>query len=704
MQFSPQQTDALDAVARWKKSPDKPWFYLAGYAGTGKEQPVSAVVQTPTGPAKIGEVRVGDMVLGRDGNATRVLGVYPQGRKPVFKVTFRDGASTRCGAQHLWQVKSGARDWRVLTTMQILESGIRWGSGDAKFQIPLCEPVAYSNPSPAFDPYLIGVLIGDGSLSGSVVSFSTPDIDADIAEQIKACLTDDFEVRRDDCPPCPRYVIKDTQDPHHNRVRFHLQSLGLCVTSRHKFLPAEYLYAPVDDRMRLLRGLMDTDGSSSGNRVGFHTSSERLARDVVHLVQSLGGTVIVKEYRRKDKDAVEFQLNVKVSFNPFLSKRKASQWQPSTKNPPSRYIWAIEPDGEEDQVCIRVDAEDHLYLTDEFIVTHNTSLAKHFAAGASRGVLYGAFTGKAAMVMRKNGCFGASTIHSMIYSFDQSAKTGELKFRLKSKMDLSGNEIIIIDECSMVDKELAADLLSFDIPVLVLGDPGQLPPVGGPGFFTSNEPDFMLTEVHRQAAESPIIRLATDVREGRSLEIGQYGESKVVSRYDLEQADVTSADQVLVGTNKTRALYNRRLRELKGLKGEFPVAGDQLVCLKNDSTLGLFNGSLWEVVRLKRRTAGALNDRCINFVVKSTDFENTQPVDVRVREEFFNGDPKEIDWREKRGTQEFDYGYALTVHKSQGSQWSHVCLFDESKTFAADRGRHLYTGLTRAADKITVVI
>lgn len=336
--------------------------------------------------------------------------------------------------------------------------------------------------------------------------------------------------------------------------------------------------------------------------------------------------------------------------------------------------------------------------------TGKTFLARRFAEGVRSEVLYGAFTGKAAMVMRKSGCFGASTIHSMIYSFDQSAKTGEMKFRLKPKMEFASVGLIVIDECSMVDEALAVDLLSFNIPVLVLGDPGQLPPVGGPGFFTSNEPDFMLTEVHRQAAESPIIRLATDVREGRSLEIGQYGESKVISRYDIEQADVIGADQVLVGTNLSRTRYNRRLRELKGLSGEFPVAGDQLVCLKNDSTLGLFNGSLWEVVRFKRRTAGALNDRCINFVVKSTDFENTQPVDVKVREEFFNGDPKTIDWKELRGTQQFDYGYALTVHKSQGSQWSHVCLFDESKTFAADRGRHLYTGLTRAADKITVVI
>lgn len=336
--------------------------------------------------------------------------------------------------------------------------------------------------------------------------------------------------------------------------------------------------------------------------------------------------------------------------------------------------------------------------------TGKTSLAKHFATGVSRGVLYGAFTGKAAMVMRKSDCFGASTIHSMIYSFDQSGKTGELKFRLKPKSELSAIDLIIIDECSMVDEDLAKHLLSFGIPVLVLGDPGQLPPVGGAGFFTRNEPDFMLTEVHRQADESPIIRLATDAREGRKSEIGQYGDCKVISRYDIEQADVTAADQVLVGTNKTRGNYNRRLREIRGFKSPYPEVGDQLVCLRNDSTLGLFNGSLWEVISLRPRPRGALNDNLVSFVVKSLDFDGTQPVEVRVREEFFSGDPKEIPWKEKRGTQEFDFGYALTVHKSQGSQWGHVCLFDESSTFAADRGRHLYTGLTRAAEKITVVV
>ena len=336
--------------------------------------------------------------------------------------------------------------------------------------------------------------------------------------------------------------------------------------------------------------------------------------------------------------------------------------------------------------------------------TGKTTLAKELAASVKGNVQYGAFTGKAAMVMRKNGCPGSATIHRTIYSFSENEETGKMKFRLKPRFELENTKLFVIDECSMVDEKLAKDLMSFDIPILVLGDPAQLPPVRGSGYFTDAEPDAMLTEIHRQAAENPIVRLATDVREGRKLHIGDYGLAKIVSTDDLQQSMVTEADQVLVGTNKKRANFNRRLRELAGRSGEMPVVGDQLVALKNDTPTGIFNGSLWQVIEVKQRRTAALNDHCIHMMVKSLDFEGARPVDVRVREEFFLGRGDEVPFTERRGTQEFDYGYALTVHKSQGSQWPHVCLFDESSAFREGRERWLYTGITRAAEQLTIVV
>lgn len=336
--------------------------------------------------------------------------------------------------------------------------------------------------------------------------------------------------------------------------------------------------------------------------------------------------------------------------------------------------------------------------------TGKTTLARHFAEQVDGKVHYAAFTGKAAMVMRKNGCDGATTLHSTIYKVDLDEETGRIRFKKRPRFDFEGVKLFIIDECSMVDEDLGRDLLSFGIPVLVLGDPAQLPPVKGGGFFTDAEPDVMLTEIHRQAQENPILRAATAIREGRLIKHGEYGALRIIDRRDVNAELVKGADQVLVGTNKTRTAYNERLRELAGFEGNMPLPGDQLVALKNDSTLGIFNGGLWKVIAMNRRPRGSLNDKCVHMAVKSLDFEDAAPVDVRVREEFFLGRGHEVDWKELRGTQQFDFGYALTVHKSQGSQWANVCLFDESHSFGADRGRHLYTGITRASETLTIVM
>src|ERR1700760_1443190 len=147
----------------------------------------------------------------------------------------------------------------------------------------------------------------------------------------------------------------------------------------------------------------------------------------------------------------------------------------------------------------------------------------------------------------------------------------------------------------MVDAGLGRDLLSFGVPLLVLGDPAQLPPIQGGGFFTEAEPDAMLTEVHRQAEDNPIIRLSMDIRAGIDLEPGRYGESEIVTRDNLDAQRVIDADQVLVGRNATRRAYNMRMRLRRGVAGEMPATGDKLVCLRKHKRKGLFNGALWSV-------------------------------------------------------------------------------------------------------------
>ena len=330
--------------------------------------------------------------------------------------------------------------------------------------------------------------------------------------------------------------------------------------------------------------------------------------------------------------------------------------------------------------------------------TGKTTLVKHIAEGVDGKVLFAAFTGKAACVMRSKGCHSASTIHSLIYRARESGEETP-SFELWNDAPASKAKLIIIDECSMVDAELARDLMSFGVPLLVLGDPAQLPPISGGGYFTDAEPDAMLTEVHRQAQDDPIVRLSMEIRAGNPLTQGQYGETQVVRRDALDPKRVLDADQVLVGRNVTRRAYNARLRERRGFADALPMAGDKLVCLRNNRRKGLFNGGLWMVKeRPKPRR------QIIRMHLKPDEDLGERVITVSVRPECFTGAIEEFDWPQRKAYDEFDFGYVLTVHKAQGSQWDDVVLFDESGAFPDNRDRWLYTGVTRAAKRLTIVV
>ncbi len=369
---------------------------------------------------------------------------------------------------------------------------------------------------------------------------------------------------------------------------------------------------------------------------------------------------------------------------------------------------------EQDQALVAVDrwlkaGDRQIFRLFGYAGSGKTTLARHIAEGVDGDVLFAAFTGKAAQVLRSRGAAGASTIHSLIYrprgeETVEDEETGKTSiaptFSLNHRSPVAKAKLIIIDECSMVDEALGRDLLSFGTPILVLGDPGQLPPISGGGFFTEHEPDILLEEVHRQARDNPIVDLALMVREGREFMYGDYGATaKVISKRDVDSDLVLDANQVLVGTNRTRRRYNSRLRELKGFDGLLPAAGDKLVCLRNDTAKGLLNGSLWQVVSAPRTTKPA-----ISLLVRSED-EGVERANAKVKllKSVFEEPEREIPWQTKRRHDDFDYGYALTVHKAQGSQWDEIVLFDESFAFREHRTRWLYTAITRAAERLTIV-
>jgi exodeoxyribonuclease-5 len=370
---------------------------------------------------------------------------------------------------------------------------------------------------------------------------------------------------------------------------------------------------------------------------------------------------------------------------------------PAVKAPPPRH-WSVEQAAALEKVrsWLRT-GEPQVFRLFGYAGVGKTTLARHIAEDAKGDAVFAAFTGKAALVMRSKGCVGASTIHALIYRASEGAE-GAPTFTLNLDGPASRAGLIVIDECSMVDAELGRDLLSFGKPILVLGDPAQLPPVKGGGFFTDAEPDVMLTQIHRQAEDNPIIRLSQIVRSGGEIGYGAYGESQVIRREEIEAPMVLAADQVLVGLNRTRRLYNQRIRTLRGLAEPLPVAGDKLVCLRNDRSKGLINGGLWRVEEL-----GGVKKDFVRMVVRSEDEAGRSNAKVNVLKAFFEGTESDLPYNVRRESDEFDYGYALTVHKAQGSQWDVVMLFDESRAFREHQARWLYTGVTRAADRLIIV-
>lgn len=376
--------------------------------------------------------------------------------------------------------------------------------------------------------------------------------------------------------------------------------------------------------------------------------------------------------------------------------------------------------------------------------TGKTTLAKEIPALVEGKVLFAAFTGKAALVLRQKGCAQASTIHSLIYHSKERGRARlrelernllDLRVALKTQNveDIDGHAevkklslliteernslaqpffvlnpesevrdaaLVVVDEISMVDSGVGQDLLGFGTPILVLGDPAQLPPVYGGGFFTEQKPDVMLTEVHRQALESPVLALATSVREGKTLLPGRYGESRVLDKPSKEvmAQHILECQQLLAGRNVTRQGANARLRQLKGFHEPLPMPGDRLVCLRNNHNLALLNGSIWNV----EKTSPEWEQRIDLEIASEEDPSNR--LKVECHSQHFLGVGKDIPFYEKKEAEEFDYGNCLTVHKSQGSSWESVAVIDESNAFREHRHRWLYTALTRAEKKVNVFV
>ena len=345
-----------------------------------------------------------------------------------------------------------------------------------------------------------------------------------------------------------------------------------------------------------------------------------------------------------------------------------------------------------------------------------------------------AFTGKAAHVLRTK-CVASvaaiTTVHKIIYK-----PTGGGSFKLKQLMDRMANladselhlapelqkqieeekendgpsfklnensimrslKVVVLDECSMVYTKMGEDMKSFGTKILVLGDPNQLEPIKGAGYFNT-DPDFHLTEIHRQAQGSPVLQLATAARTGDVLRsVGDCLVGRVPKKGGgidygriAESCLLRNVDQILVGTHVVRRNINQAIRARLGFEGPLPNIGEKIICCRNNHKLGLLNGQMWTVLGVQE-----LDSSLMELTLSGEDGSS---ITCHVLTDLFLG--RESPWFDRDKGESFDYGYAITVHKAQGSQWDNVVVIDESHKFNQPR-KHLYTAITRAAKTVTV--
>lgn len=421
-------------VATATPSPNryKELIHYAGFLGvmdTGQAlaQPLSSNVLTPSGWRRMGDVRVGDRVIGRNGRATEVIGVYPQGPKPINRVTFSDGASARCTTEHLWLTRTqyernagtkfsrrnpeadASHYWTVKETSDIADTLRCESTGARNHQIPLVEAVEFDPKPYPVDPYLLGLLLGDGHLRETSVNLTTAD--QWIVEHVRAIVAPlELSVRKS---PHARKDGKSNYDysitggnagrtgrsHHSNNVLNGIRACGLIgKRAWEKRIPPVYLFNSMDVRLSVLQGLMDADGTISAdvrNRTTrLCTTSSGLAEDAVFIVQSLGGTATVAQRKGRTPQGQPGRMQYIVTlrlpngYNPFRLPRKADLVLTREKYTPKRYITSVVREGTEEAQCIAVADPEHLYVTDQFVVTHNTRFFQRDSTQANNLTLY----------------------------------------------------------------------------------------------------------------------------------------------------------------------------------------------------------------------------------------------------------------------------------------------------------------------------
>ena len=640
----------MDLENWWNRKKSNQLFQISGKAGTGKALPIETPIPTPNSYVRMGDLAVGDYVFNRHGKPVQVTGVYDRGELHCYNMSFDDGRHIVCSLDHLWTVILQNGEECVKSTKDLMLSGLSNKSNGKKsynFKIHVNDAVEYGEKRFDIDPYIVGTILGKGYCKKSLSKFFSDD----------------------------KIFDKD--------LHF-------------KGIPEIYFSGSIDQRWSLIQGLFDTNGfisrSDNAYNITYSSSNIFLLDDIRSMLFSLGcvSTINVHERHRRKKVIETYKLCVRanpdIKLNFFrLSRKKKFVTKGSAhkvyKNYKYTYITDIKPIHCTTKMrCISVDDPEGLFLAKNYIVTHNTTIIKYFINRIGLDlddVLFTSFSGKAVSVMARHG-LPAKTIHSAIYDYNEVYARDEngniimktnnkpkktFAFTLKPKLPKK-YKLIVVDEGSMVGEKLAIDLISFGLPMIILGDLNQLPPVMDRGYFLK-EPDYILTKIMRQNENDPIVWLANQILQGRKLSYGVYGNSSVIRKDEVNEYVLKHADIIITGTNALRTRINNFFREdiLKYENLDYPHIGERVICKKNDWSREIDNG-----IFLTNGTTGFVEDidrGSYNKYSMSMDFrpDFSKKVFSQVKFNYNHmfGKSESDSWA-LRTLNTFEFAYAITAH------------------------------------------
>ena len=732
--------------------------FLIGNAGSGKCLTNSTMIPTPNGFVRNGDLKVGSYVFDRLGNKTKILGVYPQGMKKVFKVILSDGREVLCNDEHIWTTFTSKGNFKNRTVREMLDLGLfatdsrpkKDGTQrrTSKFAIPANECVDYEEKELGLDPYLLGVLIANGGLTEKYLTVSTND--EFIIKKISKIQS--YSYRKNSSNNYNwnfKYGNKIYTDSEQGRFSVKTKDIvpeSLMVTSKYKHIPREYLESSKEQRLELLKGLMDNDGTigvAPRYNCSYSTISPQLRDDVLELVRSLGYKATVSIDDRvgvEHHKNISYEINILIpnseKHNLFSLPRKLERVKEAQllKEKNRRYDRVeisdiIDMGYEEEMTCIMVDNDEHLYLCNDFVVTHNTTSQKvllQYAKETGQTITFLAPTGIARKKLEEYTGHKAYTIHTFVLS-----------------KDMPVTNIYFIDESSMVDVMLAQKLLSripMGAKIVFAGDDGQIPSVSFGNFLydcINNDTVFVnrYTKIFRQK-EGGILDIVTRIKHGQAFLPNVFRERKVFGKncvFDLKvpKGQATLADKAVQAYKNTIGKKDKYKEEdviiitptKKGANGTVSINNaiqkfmnppsqdkEQFESMTNKVDVIFRVGDLvmnrknYKEIKTYHQIGETFVDTADFISIVNGDMGKIIAIDNGRKDVYVEFDGQIV----KFNMQKFNsglviHGWCITGHKSQGSEYKVViCIIDKGSAFQMN-GNLLYTMTSRAKELLLVL-